>query len=308
MSAPTDPTPVIIEAAINGSTSRQTNPHVPVTPEEIAADAVAVFRAGAAIVHNHADVFGSDEEVAERYLAGWRPVLAEVPDALVYPTVAFGPGGEIRYSHLSAIARGGGLARVAPVDPGSLNLGGLGPDGLPAGGFVYRNPYDTIAGALELCMQLRLGPSLAIYEPGWLRTLLLWWEAGRLPAGSMLKFYLATRRGLTGTPFGLPPTLLALEAYLEILGDCPLPWAISVVGGDVCATEVARAALDRGGHLHVGLEFYAGDRTPTNAELVAEAVDLCARVGRPVATRAQAAAILGLPEPATAPAGQPHGG
>jgi uncharacterized protein (DUF849 family) len=58
---------------------------------------------------------------------------------------------------------------------------------------------------------------------------------------------------------------------------------------------VAVPALERGGHLHLGLEFYAGDRTPTNAELVSEAAELCAKVGRPVATPDQAAAILRLP-------------
>ena len=96
----------------------------------------------------------------------------------------------------------------------------------------------------------------------------------------MLKLYLATPSGLTGTPFGMPPTAAALDAYLEILGDCPLPWAVSVVGGDAVASDVTRVALERGGHLHVGLEFFGGERTPTNVELVTEAVELCERVGR----------------------------
>jgi hypothetical protein len=54
-----------------------------------------------------------------------------------------------------------------------------------------------------------------------------------------------------------------------------LPWAVSVVGGDVVASEVAPLALERGGHLHLGLEFYGGDRTPKNVDLVEEAVALC---------------------------------
>lgn len=55
------------------------------------------------------------------------------------------------------------------------------------------------------------------------------------------------------------------------------------------------ASVELGGHLHLGLEFFAGDRTPTNAELVAEAVAVCDRLGAPVATSSEAAAILGLP-------------
>jgi uncharacterized protein (DUF849 family) len=111
----------------------------------------------------------------------------------------------------------------------------------------------------------------------------------------MVKLYFSTERGYFGAPFGLPPTLTALDAYLELLEGCDLPWAVSVVGGDVVASDVARAALECGGHLHLGLEFFAGDRAPSNAELVSEAVALCAEVGRPVATCAQAAAILDLP-------------
>jgi uncharacterized protein (DUF849 family) len=287
------PTPVVIEAAINGLTSPATNPHVPVTPEQVAADALACFDAGAAIVHHHADAFGVPAaEAAERYLEAWRPVWAERPDALVYPTVHV-EGGAISYEHLGPLAEAG--LRVGLADPGSVNLGPVDDDGVPIGSFVYTNSFDTLARAFELCEAGGLGPSLAIYEPGFLRTALAWWRAGRLPRGSMLKLYLSTERGYFGAPFGLPPTVTALDAYLELLEGCDLPWAVSVVGGDLVSTDVARAALECGGHLHLGLEFFAGDRSPSNAELVAEAVALCESVGRPVATCAKAAELLDLP-------------
>ncbi len=61
-------------------------------------------------------------------------------------------------------------------------------------------------------------------------------------------------------------------------------------------TPIARLALERGGHLHIGVEeFYSPDRSPSNEELLREAVELCAKVGRPVATTAQTAELLGLP-------------
>ena len=47
----------------------------------------ACFDAGAAIVHNHIDIVGDAATVAARYREGWEPVLAERPDALVYPTI-----------------------------------------------------------------------------------------------------------------------------------------------------------------------------------------------------------------------------
>ncbi|MBO0728829.1 MAG: 3-keto-5-aminohexanoate cleavage protein [Acidimicrobiaceae bacterium] len=289
-------TPVIIEAAINGATSKEQNPHVPRTPEEITSDALDCLEAGAAIIHNHIDRAGITEaEAADRYLEGWRPILAERPDALLYPTVHFGsqstPGG---YEHLIPLAASG-LLRVGLADPGSVNLGGVDAQGVPAGRFVYANSFSDIGRAFEICAEHRLGPSLAIYEPGFLRTTLAWWRAGRLPAGAMVKLYFSTDRGLLGAPFGLPPTPKALDAYLELLEGCDLPWAVSVVGGDVASSEVAALALELGGHLHLGLEFYAGPGTPTNAELVSEAVRLCQKHGRPIATPIQAAELLHLP-------------
>ena len=287
------PTPVVIEVAVNGLSNPAANPHVPVTPAQVAQDALACLDAGAAIVHHHADAFGlSAGATAERYLEAWRTVWATRPDALVYPTVHV-EGGQISYEHLAPLAASG--LRIGLADPGSVDLGPTDDDGVPIGSFVYANSFDTVARAFEICRDGGLGPSLAIYEPGFLRVALAWWRAGRLPRGAMVKLYFATERGYFGAPFGLPPTLTALDAYLELLEGCDLPWAVSVVGGDVIASDVARAALDCGGHLHLGLEFFAGDRTPSNAELVTEAVALCESVGRPVATCAQAAELLDLP-------------
>ena len=84
-------TPVIIEAAINGATPKSRNPHVPTSPEEIAADALRCMEAGAAIIHNHIDDFSlSGAAAAERYLEGWRPIVSNQADAILYPTVSIG--------------------------------------------------------------------------------------------------------------------------------------------------------------------------------------------------------------------------
>ncbi|HYF47213.1 MAG TPA: 3-keto-5-aminohexanoate cleavage protein [Acidimicrobiales bacterium] len=288
--------PVVIEAAINGVTPKARNPHVPITPEEVAADALACFAAGAAIVHNHVDVLMvPGEEAAERYLEGWRPVLEERPDALLYPTVNFGTTVEASYSHIRPLAERGGL-RIGLADLASVNLGGRDEDGVPTGTYVYANTFDDGHHQLGLCAELGLGPSLAIFEPGFLRTTLAWHAAGRLPAGAMVKLYFGGEDGyLGGATFGLRPTEKALDAYLELLDGNGLPWSVSVFGGDVVGCGIARLALERGGHLHVGLEAYGGPRTPTNAELVEEAVALCTEVGRPVASCAEATELLGLP-------------
>ena len=104
--------------------------------------------------------------------------------------------------------------------------------------------------------------------------------------------YLATEQGLSGAPLASPDSC-GLDAYLELLGGTGLPWAVSVAGGDLGHSDVARYALQQGGHLHLGLEFYFGDRTPTNVALVTEAVVLSRAEGREPAPSAQAVDILG---------------
>jgi 3-keto-5-aminohexanoate cleavage enzyme len=292
-------TPVIIEAALNGATSKQRNRHVPLAPAEIAADALACLDAGAAIIHTHIDDFSlAGSAAADRYLEGWRPVLRERPDAIVYPTVAIGGAVQERFAHVALLAD---AARMGVLDPGSVNLGVAGEDGLPGPiEFVYANSYGDVRWVVELLARHRLGPSISIFEPGFLRTTLAYHRAGRLPAGAFVKLYFGGEQGYLGGPpggatFGLPPTRTALDAYVEMLAGCPLPWAVAVLGGDVIGSGLARLALERGGHVRVGLEDHAGDGMPSNVELVAEVVALAGRIGRPVATPAETARLLGLP-------------
>jgi uncharacterized protein (DUF849 family) len=297
-----DDTPVVIEAAINGVTDKRRNPHVPVSPEEIAADAIACLDAGATIIHNHVDnQTAPGAEIAARQLEGWRPVAAARPSAILYPTVGFGGGAEARFGHIPILAESG-LMQMSVFDPGSLNLGGVDEEGVPGGpiDFIYANSFADIRVAAGLCERHRLGPSIAVFEPGFLRTTLAYHRAGKLPAGAFVKLYFGGDADyLGGRPrgvsFGLPPTAKALDAYLEMLEGARLPWAVAVVGGDVVASGIAELALERGGHLRVGLEDYAGPRHPRNAELVSEAVAVAARVGRPVATAAETRRLLALP-------------
>jgi uncharacterized protein (DUF849 family) len=277
--------PAIIEAAINGLTSKLQNPKVPRSPKEIADDAQRCLAAGAAIVHNHVDAVMVDgPTAAECYLDGWRPVWANVPGALLYPTVNAGPVQE-SFAHLPLLAAAG--CRIGIVDAGSVNLGN----------FVYVNSRSDIAHQIRVCVENRLGPSMAIFEPGFLRLALKLWKDGRLPAGTMIKLYFGGEAGYLGGVFGLPPTKPAFEAYMSMLEGCPLPWSAAVIGGDLVESGVAHWALERGGHLHVGLEDWAGAGTPSNEELVRAAVSACAAIGRPVASHDATVELLGLADP-----------
>jgi uncharacterized protein (DUF849 family) len=293
-------TPVIIEAAINGETQPDRNPNVPRKPEEIAADVFRCLDAGAALIHAHSDdIRRTGRDAAERYLAAWRPILAERPGTLWYPTLGAAADAVESLSHIEFIAAEVELY-LGLCDPGSTNIGAPDADGLPVG-LVYTNSYEDTRVALDQCERLRIGPSLAIYEPGWLRTTLAFHRAGRLPRGAMVKLYFGGDYGLfatqPGVSFGLPPTEHALLAYLDLLDGIDLPWSVSVWGGDLFDTPVARRALELGGHLHVGLEeHFHPSQKPTNEELVRQAVALASEVGRPVASGADAAELLDLPK------------
>jgi 3-keto-5-aminohexanoate cleavage enzyme len=293
------PIRVIIAVAINGATSPQRNHTVPASIDEIIEQGRACIDLGATIVHNHLVQHSLPlDETIEGYARCFASWLAIDPDLLPMPTIASGREVEGKLGHLDALGARG-LLDIGFIDPGSLNLGWAEPDGTPRG-FPYINTYDEMNWAIEQAHRNSFALHFAIFEPGFLRNVFSYWRLGRLTPGSFVKFYFGGDNGYMargfGVSFGLPPTLTALDAYLEMMDreGCPLPWFSAVPGGDLLATPVARATLERGGHLRVGLEDHFGDRQPSNVELVHEAVALCAQVGRPVATPRQAREILGM--------------
>jgi len=292
--------PLVIEAAINGETQPDRNPNTPRKPDEIITDVLRCQDAGATVIHAHTDdIRLTGREAADHYLAAWRPILQERPDTLWYPTLGVGADATESLSHVEVLAQEIEM-RIGLCDPGSTNIGAPDPEGLPVG-MVYANSYEDTRVALDQCDRLGLGPSLAIYEPGWLRTVLAFHRAGRLPQGAMVKLYFGGDYGLfatePGVSFGLAPTEHALPAYLDLLEGTDLPWSVSVWGGDLFDTPVAQQALELGGHLHVGLEeHFHPEHKPTNEEIVQQAVALAQEVGRPIASVSEAAKILGLPK------------
>lgn len=292
-----DHTPLIIEVSLNGTTSPETNPNVPYDDDDIVAQAVECMEAGAALVHNHTrePVFNSSGSMdAETYSSAWRKLLAIRPDAILTPTMPAGPHGvpvETRYAHIEAMAAEGLIAQGL-VDPGSFNATAPLPDGSFAPTtLVYRNDAKDSHYYIEACRRLGLGMSISIFEPGFVKFMMAHERAGKLPQGGILKFYF----GADSQPFGLPPTPTALSAYLEMIHGSSMPWLVSTFGADCVGCGMAEEAIRRGGHVQVGLEPFAGPRTPTNVELVEEVVELATRLGRPIATPAQAAQIMSLP-------------
>lgn len=290
-------TPLIVEAAVNGATSKETNPNVPRSVDEIVQSALACLEAGASIVHNHNEdpnVGGPGRHRSAPYAAAWSRILERYPEAILYPTCAGGgphTSVEERYAHIDEL-REAGLLKVPLLDPGTTNFGGLGPDGTPGtGADVYQTTFADVRWMMNYCNRHRLSPSISIFEPGWLRLALAYHEREELPRGALIKLYFGTGRRL----FGLPPTRASLDAYLNMLEGTGLPWLVAVPGGDV-TEELAQPAIERGGHVRVGLEDHAGPGQPRNEDLVRQVVDLARHLGRSVAAPGEAARILGLPE------------
>jgi 3-keto-5-aminohexanoate cleavage enzyme len=288
----------IVEVALNGITAKEANPNVPRAPAEVAEDALRCVGAGASIIHNHTDDSLWDPpdgvHAAEPYVEAWTPVLAVHPQVLTYPTM--GSGGsrisvEARWGHHRRLLDAGVL-RVGLIDPGSVSIGWLDDQGLPLPlEFVYVNTFADARYMVESCARLRLAPSVSIFDPSFLRVALSFHDAGALPPGAMIKLYFGGER----LPFGLPPTRASLNAYLAMLDGTRLPWSVAVLGGDVVGCGLAEYALERGGHLRVGLEDYAGERKPTNLELVEQAADVIERSGMRTATPSQTGDLLKIP-------------
>jgi uncharacterized protein (DUF849 family) len=287
--------PCIIEVALNGSQSKAVNPNVPRSPEEVTADALACIAAGATIVHNHTDDFLIAEggrHDAKPYIEAWRPILAKHSEVLLYGTMASGGHGitiEDRWAHQEELVHAG-VSRLGLVDPGSVSLGFLDESGLPIPiDLVYVNTFADARYMVERCAELGLAPSISIFDPSFLRVTLAFHEAGALPPGAIVKLYFGG-----AIPFGLPPTEASLDAYLAMLDGTGLPWLVAVLGGDVIGCGLAALALERGGHVRVGLEDYVGQRTPSNVELVEELASLIQQSGRTVATQTQTLQVLGI--------------
>ena len=290
--------PVVIEVALNGTQKKKRNPNVPVSIGEMTHDAIECLEMGAHIIHQHDDLGSpgrlgglSPEAMSEKSANFYKTVLKEMPNAILYPTSNWPGPIEVRWGHQITLAEQN-LLKMAYVDPGSVNIGRLTDNGSPKkeGALVYSHSFADIEWMMEQCQKLRLGPNMAIFEGGFLRIALAYERSKRLPPGAFLKLYFSD-----SLPFGFRPTAAALEAYLSELDGSKIPWAVAVLGGNLLETDIAVIALRAGGHLRIGLEDYEGTDTPTNLEILSDALSLCKKVGRRIANQEEALSILNLP-------------
>jgi uncharacterized protein (DUF849 family) len=158
---------------------------------------------------------------------------------------------------------------------------------------VYRNPVDISREVIEHHRGLGLTrPTLQIFEPGALRTVLKFLEMGVLEEPLLVKFYFGGRE----QPHGLPPTPASLEACVDMLSGVRACWFASCFGEDVI--PLLPFAIARGGHCRIGLEDhdYQHEGQPSNVELVERVKAIIHAIGHEVATPADARELLNLPQ------------
>ena len=280
---------VWIEAALNGAWTRERQPAIPISADEIIADGIAAAQAGAAIVHLHAyDVAtGRQRDDYDIYAPIIEGIRSRV-DAIVYPTLPItgsGYAGELRsakerYQHLERLAQNG-LAEWGVVDPGSAVFTRF--DQIARGdvGYTYYNPDDHFREGMRIAAHYGARPSYAIYEPGCLRL-------GAATAAAMPKVPTPVYRFMFAQEFcfGFPPEERFLDAHLALLGEMApgAPWMVAGLGVDI--RPLIAPAVARGGHIRVGLEDRPFGVRETNRGLVEEAVRLVrAAGGEPAAAK-----------------------
>jgi 3-keto-5-aminohexanoate cleavage enzyme len=282
----------MIEAAINGNALRESNSHIPYSTEEIANDAIATSRAGAALIHFHVrdPQTGKWVQDVPYYAEVYKRVRA-VCQPLLWPTFPFDGTPAERFSHFVALSKDPATKPdLGAGDMGSVNLAMYDRHNKKIRGekFVYQNSYATCRYFLETSRELGLRPTLQIFEPGFLRAALVFLDQGLLTEPLILKFYL----GGEEQNFGLPPTIKSLEAYLEMIKGVRCNWFAATLGGD--NLPLVPAIVSLGGHVRVGLEDYqyARDGKLSNPQIVERAAATIRAMGHEVASIAQTRALL----------------
>ncbi|MFO1464626.1 MAG: 3-keto-5-aminohexanoate cleavage protein [bacterium] len=267
--------PVILTCAVVGAElTREAAPYLPLTPDEIAASAIEAHAAGAAMVHLHVrDAEGRPTCRAEVF----SEVIAKIRagcDVLLQVSTG-GAIGDTEEDRLRPLEAG---SEMASLTTGSVNFGDE----------VFLNPRPFVARLARAMLERKIKPEIEVFDAAMLEEGIRLAEQGLLP--KPLHFDLV---------LGVPGALAATERNLDFLIS-GLPegstWSLAAIGRH--QFPMARLALEKGGHVRVGMEdnlyLEKGVLAKSNAELVAKAAALAKGLGRPIATTAEARKILGI--------------
>ena len=270
--------PCIICVAITGSVPRkEDNPAVPITVDEQVESTQAAFEAGATICHAHVrnddQTTSSDPEKFARLKEG----LGKHCPGMI---IQFSTGGRS-----GAGPERGGMLPLRP-DMASLTVGS---NNFPTR--VYENPPDLVDWLASEMITYDIKPEIEAFDLSHIFQAAKMQEDGRLKGPAYVQFVMGVKNAM-------PVDREVFDFYLHTMKRL-LP------DSEWCAAGIARHQIEvnewcvaAGGHARTGLEdnirMNRDTLAPSNAALVERVVELCEQYERPVATTAEARAILGL--------------
>lgn len=289
---------LIIEARVNEYMMRdQGNVNVPYSPAEIAADALACRKAGAAIVHFHARQADGSPDHANTTYADIVSRIRAGSDILVHPTLGYvtlDKSGEQRLDHILEMAKDPqGAPHFAPMDMGSVNVDRYNAQArrFETTNLIYKNSTETLMYFAEHIKESGLKPYLVSWNIGFTRYAQAFMDMGLLAEPGFICFCLTDNTFLGGHP----GTLKGLQAHLDFLPtDRRVEWTVVNFGGNLFS--LAGSIIAQGGHISIGLGDYTYSELgmPTNAEIIRRITEMARELGREVASPEEARGILGM--------------
>jgi len=300
------PREVIITCAVTGSVHTPSmSPHLPVTPEEIADQAIAAARAGAAILHLHArDPETGHPTPDPSVFMQFLPRIKAECDAVINITTGGGMGMSLE-QRLAAALRA--APEMCSLNMGSINFGlfpalnkprewrfDWEPEFLESSrDFVFKNTFSDIETTLE-----RLGAErgarfeFECYDVGHLYNLAHFLDRKLVTPPLFIQFVLGILGGIGADAENLAFMKRTAD---KLFGDS---YQFSVLGAGRHQMPLAAASLSLGGNLRVGLEdnlfLDPGELAPDNASQVSRALQFIEGLSMKPATPDRARELLQL--------------
>lgn len=270
--------PCIICVAITGSVPRkEDNPAVPTTISEQVESTHEAYEAGASIVHAHVRMDDQTPTSDPERFARLKEALEKHCPGMI---LQFSTGGRS-----GAGRERGGMLSLAP-DMASLTVGS---NNFPTR--VYENSPDLVDWLASEMLKYKVKSEIEAFDLSHIFQAAKMQADGRLQGPLYVQFVMGVKNAM-------PADKRSFDYFVETLGRLApdAQWCAAGIGRH--QIEVNEWCVAAGGHCRTGLEDNIRiDRdtlAPSNAALVRRVVDLCDRYARPVATAAQARAILGL--------------
>ena len=270
--------PCIICVAITGSVpTKADNPAVPITVEEQIESTHAAFEAGASIAHCHVrNDDGSPSSDPERFARLGEGIRKHCPGMILQ----FSTGGRS-----GAGAERGGMLPLRP-DMASLSVGS---NNFPTR--VYENPPDLVAWLASEMQTYEVTPEIEAFDLSHILHAIRLSEAGVLYGQLYVQFVMGVKNAM-------PADREVFDFYVRLMSErAPqAQWCAAGIGPN--QIKVNEWAIAAGGHTRTGLEdnirWDKATLATSNAALVTRAAEICEKYSRPVASPAQARAILKL--------------